>query len=313
MNRMTLDTTRALPPDLQAGLSNDELRDFQVIWQEADGYYDPEPSLDEFRSMGDQIWPELDSATRPRLRKVWLRRTTTLAACVAVLLAVGIAALNQKITIEAPVGTPQYTHQLPDGSTLSLNSGTRIQYDKKFGTRNRDIRLVRGEVFFEVTKDEVPFKVQTFNLLSEVIGTSFNVRAWPDELDAATDVLVKSGHVRVIPKQAPDAHHSLLAGQSAHLLDGSRELAIHEPAEAPPEPLLWTDGSFRFLNKALGDVMDEIERRYDVDITIESPELSALPIGIFKENPEGAEEIIRDVCALHCNYRVVPKGFVLTN
>ena len=304
--------TRPLPPEVRAGLSEAELSDFRTIWQEAEGYYGPEPSLDEFRTMGQEIWPALDLASRPRLRKVWLRRATALAACVAILLAVGITILNQGITVEAPEGTPQYTHLLPDGTTLNLNSGTRIRYNKKFGTTNRDIRLIRGEVFFDVIESDLPFEVQTFNLRSEVIGTSFNIRAWPDELNAATDVLVKTGRVLVIPREAPQARRSLQAGQSARLRQGSRELAVTNPESEAVEQSLWTEGSFKFTNWALGDVMAEIERRYDVDISIESPTLNALPIGILKESPESAEEIIRGICALHCEYRVVPGGFEIT-
>jgi len=56
---------------------------------------------------------------------------------------------------------------------------------------------------------------------------------------------------------------------------------------------------------------EEIERRYDVEITIGSPALETLSIGVLKESPESAEEIIRDICALHCDYRAVPGGFSL--
>ncbi len=309
---MKLDSTWSISPELRSGLSADEAREFQAIWQEAEGYYGPEPSLGEFRDMGGEIWPVLDVATRPRLRKVWLRRAAALAACVALLLSIGIAVLNQGTTIDAPVGTLQYTHQLPDGSTLTLNSGTRIRYNKKFGADNRDISLIRGEVFFEVAEDDRPFRVRTFNLHSEVLGTSFNVRAWPDEHDAATDVLVKTGRVVVTPKATPDVRLSLVAGQSARLPQGSQKLAVSEPVEEPAGLLLWVDGSFKFSNQALGDVMAEVERRYNVHITVDSPALNTLPIGILKESPENAAEIIRDICALHCAYRVVPDGFVLT-
>ena len=68
---------------------------------------------------------------------------------------------------------------LPDGTTVKLNANTRIEYPQHFSAGTREVRL-SGEAFFEVTKDTLhPFRIETINAAVEVLGTSFNVSAYP--------------------------------------------------------------------------------------------------------------------------------------
>lgn len=306
-----------LSADTLDSLSGPEAQDFERIWDMAEGYYGREPDASEFEAMGSEIWASLESATRPRIRRVFFsRQAYLLAACIAILMAVSITLLNRSVSIEAPIGPGMTSEVLPDGSILAVNSGSKVNYNKRFGSRNRDLILTRGEIFFDVTEDDIPFRVQTGNMVVEVHGTSFNVRYWPDEIDPTTSVLVTSGIVSVHPKSAPEQRRELRAGESASLRLG-HNLVDFSPAPdlAEVEKPSWTLGHFKFSNMALGDVMAEIERRFGVTIHIEddSGDLERLPIGILKESPVSANEIIDDVCALHCNYRhPAADRFVLT-
>ena len=297
------------------------------IWDMAGNYYGQEPDDATFRELGVEIWQNLEAALhqemqeqapKPHLRlvKAPLRllkpqpmRWVAIAACIAILLAVGIVFTDQGVSLEAPYGQ-QLTHELPDGSTLTLNSGTRISYAQSFGKETRQIKLIRGEVFFDVTKSETPFSVQTFNGTVTVLGTSFNVRAWPS--DASTDVAVALGTVRVAARHAPEQVLVLEAGESARLTDQNDRPIALAPVNTE-NALSWRQGSFKFSNHTIGTILDELERRYDKRIKVSPKSLLDKPFGVLIENPLGAEEIIRDICELNaCQYRTIPGGYEIT-
>lgn len=87
------------------------------------------------------------------------------------------------------------TVQLPDGSTIALKPGGRISYDARFGEQKREVWLT-GEAFFEVTRDsERPFFVYGSNVVTQVLGTSFLVKAPANT--TTIEVEVKTGRVSV--------------------------------------------------------------------------------------------------------------------
>ena len=78
---------------------------------------------------------------------------------------------------------------LPDGSTVWLNAGSKVEYDKNFSGPVRDVRL-EGEAFFDVVKDPAhPFIVHADNLNIKVLGTAFNVRSYPGDKTIETTLL----------------------------------------------------------------------------------------------------------------------------
>ena len=308
----------SIPDGTLDGLSGPEAQEYERIWEMAEGYYGHEPDEAEFRAMGSEIWAALEASTRPRIRRVFFApRTYLMAACIAALMAVSISLLGGRVSIEAPLGPEMISEVLPDGSILAINSGSKIRYGKKFGSSHRDLYLSQGEIFIDVTKDDIPFRVHTGNLIAEVHGTSFNVRSWPDEIDPATSVVVTTGRVSVYPKSAPENRHDLTAGETASLPHGHDLIEVTRAVDhIEPEKPSWTQGHFKLSNMAFGDIMAEVERRFEVTIEIQddSGDLKRLPIGILKESPSSAEEIIEDACALQrCNYRSPAAGrFVLT-
>lgn len=315
---MNTEPYHPLPREVQSELDHAELAETLEAWQLSEWYCSQEPPLDRFRQMGAEMWPAIEETTRPRLTRVFIWRrvprmtvAVTLAACIAVVLAVGITLTQQPTSVTAPFGD-QITHELPDGSSIVLNSGTRVQY-KDFGKTSRKLILREGEIFLNVVPNSTPFVVESFDAYTEVLGTSFNVRSWPDEINAATHVFVSSGQVKVTPVTASELAVTLAAGQFAQVRHDGQAPLVMESIQGLMQHA-WVDGGFKFSEEPLGNVVEEIERRYDVEITIASPALETVSIGVLKEFPEGAEEIIRDICALKdtdCDYRAVPGGFVL--
>lgn len=325
---------RPLPDEVAAALQEESAAERPLLeeaWHAADSYVGGEPDEATFRALGAEIWQNLEAALEQervqpasppatpasplRLVRAPLRlvqqpmRWAAVAACVALLLAVGLVLTNQSTSLEAPYGQ-QLTHTLPDGSTITLNSGTKLSYARSFGEETRTVNLTRGEVFFTVKKAEQPFSVRTFNGTVTVLGTAFNVRSWSSDLDATTEVAVESGTVQFASRSNPGEAVVLQAGQSARLMAHQTSAPVTLDTANTENALSWRAGSFKFSNHLLGTVVDELERRFDVRITVAPKSLRNTPIGILIENPLGAEEIIRDICGLdRCSYRAVPGGY----
>jgi ferric-dicitrate binding protein FerR (iron transport regulator) len=86
---------------------------------------------------------------------------------------------------------------LPDGSIVTLNKYSRIDYPEKFTGNTRNVKLIKGEAFFSVTPNKnKPFSIQTENASILVVGTSFNVKCSEEK----TEVIVETGIVKVSKK-----------------------------------------------------------------------------------------------------------------
>ncbi len=313
------------PPEVLEALAHERAADRAALvetWHLAGHYLRPEPDEAAFRRLGVEIWDHLEAAlqaeapapppARPahaplRLVRLQTVRRLALAACVALLVGVGLFLWQQPVTVTAPYGQTAGL-ELPDGSDVVLNSGATLRYRRSFGEAARTVTL-DGEAFFAVTTDEAPFVVQTFNGAVTVLGTQFNVRAWPDDLDPATDVAVLSGRVRLAARHAATQALTLGAGESARLFARSdAPVALDEVGL--DNALAWRNGGFKFSNHPLGTVTRELARRYAVRVEVTPKSLLDKPVAILKENPLGAEEILRDICEYNgYAYRAIPGGY----
>ena len=338
-DKHTNHTAPSLPPEVQAALAPEGVEERATLtemWEVAGHYYGEEPSEDAFREIGADIWSHLEAAIQkdtapvrhgdrpahrleqtddPRspLRLVVSNRVSrqvqwmALAACIVLLIAVGLVLQQQPVTISAPLGQTASV-ELPDGSAVELNSGSTLSYARNFGTEARTVRL-EGEAFFEVTKSEHTFVVETFNGATTVLGTSFNVRAWPDDPAPATAVTVLTGVVRLESPQARGRAVTLQAGQTASL--SALAMAPTVPEDVTEDyALAWRSGGFKFTGQTLGTILEEVRRRYDVRIVAQKPALLDDTVGILIERSLGAEQILRDICEYNgCEYREIAGGF----
>ncbi|MFO7922621.1 MAG: FecR domain-containing protein [Bacteroidales bacterium] len=104
--------------------------------------------------------------------------------------------------------------QLPDGTTVSLNNGSRLKYPVRFSNDSREVELI-GEAYFDVTRDKKrPFFIKTAGLDIKVLGTRLNVYSYPDEgfqeftLEYGTIELIKRGENQdiTVAKMKPGQH-----------------------------------------------------------------------------------------------------------
>ena len=151
---------------------------------------------------------------------------------------------------------------LPDSTHCSLNSGSHIRYPEKFG----DVRqvFVQGEVFFDVTKDASrPFKVETRDMSVRVYGTRFNIRGYDEE--GCTEASLLAGSIGLTPKAATDHGEIMLRpGQKVKVASGTVVVSDFDPAAFRS----WTHSSLTFDNLAMREIVRELERLYNVKITV---------------------------------------------
>ncbi len=307
-----------LPPDLEAALADyPDLApgDLASPWRLAEGANPleatPAPSAARIQAIQAVLTQTSTSSTirtqRPALRLV--RPTWMAAAAVVVLLvAVGLYLWQQPITVHAPYGDIASV-DLPDGSQVQLNSGSSLTYDHSFDSEVRRVHL-DGEAFFDVARAGTPFIIETFNAQVQVLGTSFNVRAWDNTPEAETIVSVETGIVEVFAKEAPEEALRLVAGEAARVEDDSPMPSLYTAAD-PTAPLAWREGRFVYINEPLGTMFDEIERRFGIEV-VASETIRAHALTI-KTQVTTADQLIGELCqsatTLDLRYRAMANGF----
>lgn len=168
----------------------------------------------------------------------------------------------QMVVKEAPLGQ-KTTIRLSDGTLVKLNSGSRLTYPDNFDHDNREVNL-EGEAFFEVEKDASrPFKITSGQVLTTVLGTSFNVHAFQNE-DVRVTVL--TGKVKVHSTDNPNSAVQLRPGDQAlyEAVNGkltSRQVNVEEH-------LVWKENIILFKGASQKKVLNTLSRWYDVSFEV---------------------------------------------
>ncbi|RZF58443.1 FecR family protein [Sphingobacterium corticibacterium] len=161
-------------------------------------------------------------------------------------------------TIRTPRGG-QYQVILADGTKVWLNASSSIRFPTAFIGTERLVEI-EGEVFFDVQKDtEKPFVVKSDNQEITVLGTQFNVMAYPDEEGVKTSLI--EGKVAV---DIAGSSYTLRPGERS-VYDKTKRQVTKETFD-PEEILAWQEGYFMFNEESIEHVMRKIARWYDVEV-----------------------------------------------
>ena len=177
--------------------------------------------------------------------------------------------LNKYNTISTPMGG-KFKVILPDGSLVLLNAASTLKYPVRFDEKLRKVSFT-GEAYFEIAKLEdkrkkrVPFYVYSNDQIVEVLGTHFNINSYDNEEYSKTTLL--EGSVKIINEKSAAPAKILKPGQQAVIKRGDVQTKIMIADEA--QALAWKDGYFLFKNTNIKDVVNELERWYNVDIQYE--------------------------------------------
>lgn len=205
---------------------------------------------------------------KPIKSRTFLKIAASLAIFISAALAVWKLGVEKSeaplVSVEAKVEKSTSLGQkstlfLEDGTRVVLNSGSRILFLEKFTGQQRVVEL-RGEAYFDVKSDSLkPFIVNTENLTTKAIGTSFNVST---DKEGAEEVSLVSGKIVV-------AEHS---GKMTYLEPGEQLVYKDHKSEKSTfdvfQTTAWKDGILYFNNSPFPEIIERLERWYGVDISV---------------------------------------------
>ncbi|MHB1921005.1 MAG: FecR family protein [Chitinophagaceae bacterium] len=300
---------KELPPD---GISSqDEQRMLDDGWKKMDSYFANQSASSVLKT---ELVPIMGGGRRSSFLAISSLRWIAAAAAVLFLVAcsyffwmhlLGKPAVQQEVTTR--YGSRTFIH-LPDGSKVWLNAGTTLTYEKPFVDGNRVLTL-SGEAFFDVKHDPAhPFVIHVGKLDVKVLGTAFNVKAYPD--DSLMETTLIRGRVEI-----DFTNHS----RSAIILKPSEKVVINTLVKkisssasghpdtlknsfTPPmfilskvagdsvdgnlEETSWVQNKLVFRKESFGRLALQLERWYNVRIQFENEKYQdQLFTGIFKDQP----------------------------
>lgn len=167
--------------------------------------------------------------------------------------------------IYSPLGT-RTKFYLQDGSTGWLNGGSDLKFPAEFKGKSREV-VLRGEAYFDVVSNsKKPFVVKGEQTSVVAYGTSFNVQAYPDDLE--TRITLVSGKVRLLGR---------INGKVLHLCDlKPDQMAVYQVDQGMcrvetvdvKEVTAWKDGKLAFRDENFTEVVRKINRWYNVELVI---------------------------------------------
>jgi ferric-dicitrate binding protein FerR (iron transport regulator) len=259
-------------------------------------------------------------------RRMFLAGWTAAAAAVVITLGYflfhgdatkpSIAVADKIAVLEAPKGLRK-TVYLPDGTMVRLNGGSRIVYDSNMEHKDSRVVTLSGEAYFDVARDkDRGFIIHTDKIAIKVLGTAFNVKAYPQ--DKITETTLMHGSIELTVNSKPYQKIILKPREKFALIDDIQEppppvkpgakvvsplslvnkekLIVQDIVPVKVEDkeyvkeVSWVEDEFVFQNETLEELEPAMERWFNVQIRIDNPEIRGFHFtGIFhKETIEQA-------------------------
>lgn len=214
---------------------------------------------------------------------IQLRRIISIAAAIIIGIGVGYYGINFFSSKTIKTQTAQTRELvLPDGSTVTLNAGSKLVYKKDFGKTSRVVSL-EGEGFFEVTKNpEKPFIINAEDAEIKVLGTSFNVKAYGDM--EKIEVTVKEGTVSVGNKNTETKKIIVTAGDRANYNKNSNTVEMLQNPDR--NYISWKTRQIVFENDSLSAIIETLGDIYHKEFELDSPDLGKCTITTSFDNKE---------------------------
>jgi transmembrane sensor len=201
--------------------------------------------------------------------------------------------------------------QLPDGSVVWLNAGSKLIYDKNFGRQVREVTL-QGEAFFDVVKQtSKPFIIHASNINIKVLGTSFNVKAYPDDAKVETSLI--RGSIEITIKNRPDNKIILSPNEKLIVKNETAEKLLSKQGPAQPAIAFeklhyntndstlaeteWVADRLTVREETFEELVVKMERWYDVNIELKNERLNnrILSVTFEDETVDQALEALKEL------------------
>ncbi len=249
-----------------------EFEESLATWNALDGIKDP------FSGDSDVAWGkmeqrleqtrQLDSVTKTLEVVSLLKPLLRIAAAAILLLMAGLwynrDYISPEIATISTEATEKTTVDLPDGSRVWLNEHSVLHYATNFDTR--EVRL-EGEAFFEVAKkDGQTFEIVAGDSKTTVLGTSFNVRAYPEE--SFVEVAVETGKVQFSSLQKTE--ETTLLNKKEYAILTKATTKVNKQRGTKPNALAWKNQALYLGEAKMDQAVEALERYFAVDITVKN-------------------------------------------
>ena len=270
----TADELRDLENWRKEQVENDDFaRNAEEIWQMSDKYSD-RPFVTDKKAAWKAIESKLDIKEKGQIvqMRAWPRVLQIAAMSVFVIGAYWLWNNSMNNTAADFMAIHSYEDEnkeieLPDGTKIWLNENSSIRYAADF--KKRDVTL-KGEAFFEVARmEDSPFEITSGGATTRVLGTSFNIRAYPEE--AQVELTVKTGKVAFSGEAKQDTK-ILIAGEAANYEKEAKRVLESPVLEA--NALAWQTKSLTFISTPFSQVEKDLERYFGVEIEVKNPALA---------------------------------------
>lgn len=183
---------------------------------------------------------------------------------------------------------------LPDGSTVMLSPGSKLNYPSSFdGAKRREVFL-EGQAFFDIKhKPEKPFIVHTATLETIVLGTAFNIKAITGEMEIT--VTVKRGKVKV-------RDHDKVLGVIApnqQIVYNTQKVSSSTKTVKTENYLSWKEQDLLLDNLTISEAAELLEERYNVKITVSDKSISTQRFTASFSTNETLEQALTSICVFN--------------
>jgi len=249
-------------------------------------YFKQQRKVDYDPELASRIWNKIEQeAFDPSEKQVFLASVMKVAASIVIALGIAITLYFSPQPVEKPTtyltkstGRGQKaTITFSDGSVVKLNAESSISYPESFTDVDSRALKLTGEAFFDVKRNpEKPFTIQTGDLLTTVLGTSFNITAFPEadeiEVTVATGKVQVAQSVKENPELGSESNPKILnlqsaielaPGQQATFNKASNELSMREVNLK--QFIAWKDGVIYISKEGYKEVFEKLSRWYGVE------------------------------------------------
>jgi transmembrane sensor len=195
--------------------------------------------------------------------------------------------------------------QLPDGTQVWLNAASSLEFPEQFTGVERKVNLT-GEAFFDVKHaDSVPFIITTGKVSTRVVGTAFNIKAYPDQ--ERVTVSVKRGKVNV--SYSDNRVAVLERGQQVSI--ETKTTQVKQKTIREEETSAWQEGNLLFDDETVGDILAYLEKVYDVTVQLDDVSQKNLHISTSFKRAEGIEKALMVISRLTDTEMRIEKGIYM--
>lgn len=292
---ISLEEETILSDWLASSPENVQIQEGIIQSMQAVDYYTPDFKIDseaDYSLLKDKMElprPEQAKSISIKPRRRWMSIAASVALVVA---AFGLWRAFSTPTMEwVALSTSTNEIQeitLDDGSQVWLNENSTLKYPRTFESSDRTVQLV-GEAFFEVTKNpNKVFKIETNYTEVEVLGTSFNVEAYPNE--AKTTLVVKTGTVKFSEKT--NGTSAILKANQKGIFDHKSKIIGEGKSETHNE-MAWQSQLLSFRATPLAEVFETLEQHFKVKIDYQTT-LKDCPYSMGKQKAD-LDQILENI------------------